>query len=348
MEKRRRNGKEEHKLENEKSSKIILKKGVYGMARNQNPKLKDVEKKWENFSKGYTHKKNSFKGEPWVPDMIYSHIQGFGIVTDTNGKEYGIVSHNNKGYSKGFMMYLNCGKDGKAIKQDVPVEHYNHPGGLQIVGDYVFVAVENSDNNKSYIRLCDLSKLFINEAPVWIEKEEFIIDMPSHGAAAVAATRYRSKAGEKMLIVPCTPSKLFVYQTNAGDKLPVAESESELLFTQMIEEISTEAAGSIQNISLVTQENEEDEDTVYMFAYISKKKGTSFSDSMELWRFYPDNKKFIKIGESLHIKSSGGGMAGIHFRYGAGLSIKNDDFLFYATQRNFVGGKMGYDTYIKK
>lgn len=318
------------------------------MARNQNPKIDNVEEKWKEFREGYECKKDSFKGEPWVPNMAESHIQGFGILTDSKGKEYGIASHNNKGYSKGFMMYLNCGKGGEAIKQDVPVEHYNHPGGIQIVGDYVFLAVENSDNNKSYIRLCDLSNLFINEEPVWIAKEDFIIDMPSHGAAAVAATRYCSKDGEKMMIVPCTPSKLFIYRTDAGEKLPVAGAKNELLATQMIEKISEDAAGNIQNINLVTQKNENGEDSVYMFVYISKGKGVSFSDSMELWKFDPDNKKFIKVGENFHIKSSGGGAAGIHFRYGAGLQIKNGELLFYATQRNFVSGKMNYDTYSKK
>lgn len=313
------------------------------MARNQNPKIKNVEEKWKDFCKGYKCKKNSFKGEPWVPNMVKSHIQGFGIVTDPKGKEYGIVSHNNKG----FMMYLNCGEKREAIKQDVPIQHYNHPGGLQIVGDYVFVAVENSDHNKSYIRLCDLSNLFINEKPVWIAKEEFIIDMPDHGAAAVAATRYHSKNGEKMLIVPCTPSKLFIYQTNAGNELPIAGTENKLLFTQMIKEISSDAAGNIQNINLVTQENENGEDSVYMFVFISKKR-VSFSDSMELWKLDSKNNKFIKIGENFHMKSSGGGEAGIHFRYGAGLQVKNNDILFYATQRNFVGGEMNYDTYSKK
>ena len=69
------------------------------MTRNQNPKIKNVEEKWKNFCKGYKCKKNSFKGEPWVPNMTESHIQGFGIVTDAKGKEYGIASHNNKAYS---------------------------------------------------------------------------------------------------------------------------------------------------------------------------------------------------------------------------------------------------------
>ena len=315
------------------------------MARNQNPKIKDVEGFWEKFKKSHLKEKSHFNGEPLVPNMVESHIQGFGMLIDSKGNEYGVASHNNKGYSEGFMMYLSSKK---AIKQYIPIEHFNHPGGIQIVGDYVFVAIENSEHNESYIRLCDLRNLFENEEPTWIAKEDFSIHMPKHGAAAVAATRYRSKDGDKVLIVPSTPSTLYIYQADAGTKLPVAETESILLATQNVDSISADATGNIQNLNLVTQENENGEDTVYMFVYIAKKNGVSFSDSMELWKFNSDNNTFKKVGENFHMKTSGGGAAGIHFRYGAGLQIKDSNILFYATQRNFVGGKMDYDTFIKK
>ena len=161
--------------------------------------MHDVLGFWEKFKAGYKKRSHSPSGELKVPNMIESHIQGFGRVYDENLKKYlCVASHNNKGYSKGFMMYLNCGKSGNVIKQDVPLEHYNHQGGLQVVGNYMFIAVENSGYNSSFVRLCDLSNLFSSSKPAWIDIEKFMISMPDHGVGMVGAARYTDAAGMRI------------------------------------------------------------------------------------------------------------------------------------------------------
>jgi hypothetical protein len=43
------------------------------------------------------------------------------------------------------------------------------------------------------------------------------------------------------------------------------------------------------------------------------------------------------------------GLAGVHFRWGSGLQILSDSSLnFFATQRNFVGGRFYTNTFLDK
>lgn len=308
------------------------------MTHYENNKMHDVLDFWESFKVDYGKRSHSPSGEPGVPNMVESHIQGFGRVYDEKLKKYlCVASHNNKGYSKGFMMYLNCGKSGEAIKQDVPIEHYNHPGGLQVVGNYMFIAVENSGYNSSFVRLCDLSNLFSSGKPDWIDTEKFVISMPDHGAGMVGATRYTDADGkEQMLITPCDNGILYIYKVEAGNDLPVAASAKPVLLNKQ------RICDDVQNLCLVTQED----NTVFLVAFCSSKSGTSFKDTLELWKCNMDSGKplFSRVGDPFHVKTSGGGAAGVHFRYGAGMRICGDNTMeFYATQRNFVGGSMTYD-----
>ncbi len=308
------------------------------MPNNRNLKFKNVEAYWNSFKKDQSKKSLKLSGEPWVANMVESHIQGFGKIYDSkNRRHISIASHNNKGYSKGFMMYMECGRDKKTIKQDVPVEHYNHPGGFQTVGDYMFIAVETSDYKSSFVRLCDLSNLCDGKEPDWVSSDDFLIAMPDHGAGMVGATTYTDADGkEKALIVVCDNGNTYIYQTDAGNDLPVARGVTPKLVNRQ------NINGSVQGIGLITQTD----NTVYLVALCSSPSGASFKDEIELWKCTFNNgvPTFNRVGDTKHVKTSGGGATGVHLRYGAGIGLIRDDLLeFFATQRNFVGGKMKYD-----
>ncbi len=308
------------------------------MANFRNIKFKNVEEYWAKFKDRQCRHSHKLSGEPAVPNMVESHVQGFGKIHDPkNGRYISIASHNNKGYSKGFMMYMNCGPKDKTIKQDVPQEHFNHPGGLQTVGDFMFVAVEDSKYESSFVRLCNLTRLFDGEKPDWVSTDDFVITMPDHGAGMVGATTYTDKDGkEKVLIAPCDNGKLYIYQTDIGTDMPVAKGVMpKLLNVQKID-------GSVQGISLITQTD----NTIYLVALCSSKSTFTFKDTISLWKceFKDGKPTFKKIGDSLHVSTSGGGATGVHLRYGAGVGIiKETSLEFFATQRNFVGGKLKYD-----
>jgi hypothetical protein len=103
----------------------------------QNVKLQNVEAAYKNVAESGTL--FEFNGEPLIPNMVESHVQGVARYGN-----YLLLSHNNKGYSQGFIIVLNMKSMKMVHKIDTPDEHYNHPGGMQVIGDYLMVPVENS------------------------------------------------------------------------------------------------------------------------------------------------------------------------------------------------------------
>ncbi len=312
------------------------------MARIQNVKMTNVEAVWTKFCNSYKQSEHSYKGEPWVGTMAESHIQGFSILKG-DGKKIGIASHNNKGYEEGFMMYLDAVDDfDDAIKQYVPIKHYNHPGGLQLVGDYMFLAVEDSKYEKSYIRLCDLTNLYQGKDPVWIPESEFVIHTEEHGAGAVGATRYVAEivdnvAIEKMLIVSHDNGNLYIYECSTSENFPIDKSQKPAY-------LGKQKLYEIQGVVLITQQGGPNEpDDVYLWILNSKRSGSSYKDLIELWKYNKSTQRFEKCKEEFHVKTSGGGSHGNHFRYGAGATWGKDSIELYATRKNFIGNLMMYD-----
>ena len=126
--------------------------------------------------------KENLNGEPWVPNMADSHVQ-----SAIRYKGQWLVSHNNKGYSKGFFMIL----DGEeSHKFDSIKERYNHPSGMQRIGDYAIAGIENSDNNKSYVSLYDLRDMSAANKVSPRLVEGFCFESDKYGIASIGVTKY--------------------------------------------------------------------------------------------------------------------------------------------------------------
>lgn len=101
------------------------------------------------------------KGEPWIANMVEAHVQGVAMYGD-----YCLLTHNNRGYSKGVLLVMNM-KSGKMVhKIKTPDEGYNHPGGIQVIGDFLLVPLEDSRHTKSIIRLYDLANMTDTIQPI--------------------------------------------------------------------------------------------------------------------------------------------------------------------------------------
>ena len=102
--------------------------------------------------KGEYHTVNAETG---VDNLVESHFQGV-ICKD----DIFVMSHNQKGYSRGRLVVVPmAGSKAESFAFDTEDEHFNHPGGMQKCGDYMAVAIENSDHSESHVRIYDISRL---------------------------------------------------------------------------------------------------------------------------------------------------------------------------------------------
>lgn len=109
--------------------------------------------------------------------------------------------------------------------------------------------------------------------------------------------------------------------------------------------------GDYSEICLVTDTDQQ----VGLIGFQTEDLGGSNKD-------YADRYRLDRTGESftiserrdhrhMHADHSGGvaGMAGVHFRWGAGLRVRADQTLeLFAAQRSFVGGRISSNTFDTK
>lgn len=262
-------------------------------------------------------KKITIAGNANVPNIAASHIQG--VVKYEN---YYIMSHNNKGYSKGVFVV----SDGDKYKQfDSYDEHYNHPGGMQRYESYMLMGVENSAHDSSYIRLYNLSGMSLDKLPRM--EESFAIERSSMGTCALGICKLQ----DQYIIAAYAPhdgtASIDFYTASAEVELPQAA------FTQLCS-IETEYV-SYQNIALYAEQD----GTMYLVGFRSDDDTIDYIDLFEVEM--KSSTIELRAIYTRHLYTEQGsiiGIAGVHFRWGAALEMDgNGNIMLLATQRNFVG-----------
>lgn len=214
-------------------------------------------------------------------------------------------------------------KDSSAKKYDSYDENFNHPGGIQMIGDYLVVAVENSSHNKSHIRLYNLEGLRNKKFEIL---PEFDIYNDSKGAGYVGITNNEDDKKETFTLAVGDKKKITIYQASAEELLPNAKFE---------EKFECTLKDDYHGMGLLTDSNDQ---KVYMIGFRKYQN----EDWAELYEIDFKNKTLVKK-KSRHFYNKGGLRIneGIHFRWGSGIHIKNDKRLvLIATAKNYVGGKI--------
>jgi hypothetical protein len=294
----------------------------------QNVKLQNVKTAYNNVSE--TGTLFEFNGEPWIPNMVESHVQGVARYGN-----YLLLSHNNKGYSHGFIIVLNVESMKMVHKICTPDEHYNHPGGMQVIGDYLMVPVENSSYSQSLIHFYDLSMMTDSEPP---KNETFGITREFDGAGAAGITNYTDSETEYYLLAAYNNGAIDFYKSN-GNPISKNPGFQEILF-------SAKLSGEVyDSICLITDVNQQ----IHMVGFRVHNLGGSNQDYADLYEIDLPGQCVSEVISSRHFHSKHGGvvgLAGVHFRWGSGLQIVSDSSLdFFATQRNFVGGLFYTNTF---
>lgn len=311
-----------------------------------NPAVTNFAEAFKNINKNGT--KENLSGEPLPGNMAESHVQGC-----MGYKGMRIASHNNKGYSKGMYMLLRSGAWKEVESHDAD---YNHPGGMQRIGDYLLAAVETSGHDKSIIRMYELKDTY---ATLTLPLSSSFILKRSGGAAAVGIIKYKdvSDSKERFLLCVYSGTHCDFYAAPADRPLPQIIFDPEKIYVYSLSGKPGYAA-----IGLVAEKAEKEGHNLYLIGLRSEGGDTPKDDYAEAHKVVVsyDDKDTAKITNVRMETSEKGkrhmvcdmgsliGPSGIHFRWGAGVGVVSENEInLFASQKNFTSHELDINIFYR-
>lgn len=255
-------------------------------------------------------------------DPTVNHIQGHSVYTNHNGIIFDIYTHSVKSADYAHIFVSNR-TTGQTIGFNTFGLNQRHPGGINIIGDYLVVPTE--DNNKSTIAMYDLRSLDVGELR---RVEDFQLNL-SHKAGSLALIDYHQDGKDYYLMMVAhldgKNSVYHVYRAEKQNNIETAKFEkvSELPFSK-----------DFQGFGLVKDRNNQN---IYFIGLYSENNFLTFKDMIYTYTLNTKDWTFGNLVFSKHVKSHGGdlGVLGVHYRYGAGVYINpNGELIISATERN--------------
>lgn len=269
----------------------------------------------------------SLEGFPGSYDPTVNHIQGYSLYNTKDHFPYVILTHSVSTASYAHIVAgpkLEDEKWGfKTFLQD-----WRHPGGIQVIGDYVLVPSEHESS--AHVALYDLRTLTVEE----LRRVEGFDLAVNHKAGALGVTSYHDASGTEyyVLIIAHLDNENSVYHVY---RAPAADGIETATFTEVG---SFPYGKDFQGFGLIT---EEETNNIYMIGLWSPSEGATFADYAYLYRLDTETWTIGEALDSIHMVSTGGlpGMMGVHFRYGAGTYVDQSGLMtISATERNSVLG----------
>lgn len=269
----------------------------------------------------------NLEGFPGSYDPTVNHIQGYSLYNSSGGFPYVILTH-----SVSTAPYAHIVAGPKLGDEKWGFKTYlrdwRHPGGIQVIGDYVLVPSEH--DSSAHIALYDLRTLAVEELRR-VEQFDLAVD---HKVGALGITSYRDAGGTEYYVLVAAHldnenSVYHIYRAPAADGIEAAD------FTEVG---AFPYDKDFQGFGLITEEGT---NHIYMIGLWSPSEGATFADYAYLYRLDTDTWTIGEALDSIHMVSTGGlpGMMGIHFRYGAGVYVDQSGLLtISATERNSVLG----------
>lgn len=255
-------------------------------------------------------------------DSISCHVQGYTQYDNAEGNRYALLTHS---VSSASYAHIVAGKKNGSDQYGFKtyLSNWNHPGGIQSIGDYLLVPTEQ--DTQAHISLYDLRSLPVQE----LRRVESFDLAVNHKAGALGITTYEAAGIEYYLMIVAhldeSNSVYHVYRAPASGGLENAS------FTEVG---SFGFAKDFQGFGLVTEEGT---NAVYLIGLWSQNSGASYADYAYLYQINTQNWTIGQELDQIHMISNGGGIGtfGVHFRYGAGVFVtQNQELILSATERN--------------
>lgn len=298
-------------------------------------RAKEVEKQFKDLYKDGNMEK--FTHMKYFSNIGLEHVQGY-TQYEHEGKTYYIFTHDTTG-DYGYVI-VTTSFDASSEKVWQLPKGDNHPGGIQCVGQYLFVPCEK--DNYSNIHIIDLLT------------GEFVHTIKfEHRAGCLGITDYQINGQQYYIMVIGEKTTYHVYRALIDESVKnnIANAHFNKVGTFTLEDVNfieIQDNGheknhkhdiDCQGMGLIT---EADSNKVYMLAPVKEKTSEDWIYLMEI-NIANESSVSINCRYCRHIRSKGGigGVDGIHFRYGAGIRITSGSKLVVlATARNIIS--MGY------
>jgi len=281
-----------------------------------NPRIPDVRAAYDAVAATGQHV--SYSVVPTVDDI--AHIQGM-----ARYERYYMLTHNRSTGSNGYILLIDIIKRTCVQTFATPEDDHPHPGGCQVIGDYLALPVENSDNEDGIVRFYWLGSMSDNEKPTLLPPK--ILQGGSAGAGAAAITDVGTGVDRRYLMAIYDDGAATFYLSN-----DCLLDDPDLKFTLVLN-ARLDPHGA-DNLFLLTNAKGE----VYLIGLSSVGETFGFEDWADLYqlRISLGAWTFSRVA-SRHVYTEGfpGGLAGIHFRFGACAEFVNSTELnFSCTCRN--------------
>lgn len=283
-----------------------------------NPRLRDVAAAFEAVpDEGKDH---VYYDNPQLPSEGFTHIQGA-----ARYGSYYLLTHDIAASSLNTgVILLYSAETGWLKTFDTPIPGYKHPGGIQVIGDYLVLPVEQGAS--SWVAFGYIGAMSRDHAPTFLPVR---IRRETIGAGAAGITDVGSGADRRYVVAVYDHRKITMYRSN---RYPL--DDPSCAFAELF---TAEADGrGADNLCLLTDVN----DKVYVVAFTSDDfLGFPKYDFTALYLVDFAAERFVMLKER-QMYTNGKfpiPVNDVHFRYGAGLTIKSESRLqFYCTDRNPV------------
>jgi hypothetical protein len=294
-------------------------------------KVNDVVKQFENLPET-----SNFEKFTDLPYFTVDHIQGY--TQYQNDKMHYIFTHSLGGRDSGRIVITH---GLKTQHQEIRTPSgWNHPGGIQCVGSFLFVPCEK--DKQSIVCMYDLTSLQTEPLKTFKFNHEAgslgIVDFTHNGKTCY------------LLLLGDIGKKSKLYHAYISE-VPTDGDMTKIEFTENgsfeLDEVGKEEHIGCQGFGLITDTS----NNVFMIALASHGSGLTCADWGYLIKLSIDGQGIQADKEhaiSRHFISKGcvGGVAGCHFRWGAGIRVTPDRrIVLLATSRNIIAGNFLNTTY---
>ncbi len=276
-----------------------------------------------------------YKHLPYYADILSAHIQGF-TKTYVDGKEYSLFT-NGSSYTKYGLLIRKPDLDSKQYKKVKMPSNMNHPGGIQAIAQFVFVPCEYKP--ESALHIIDVSQ---DNLPV-VKTLYF-----AHAASSCGITDFEYMGKTRYILAINANPKCYFYISEDTETTDITEMSFEELGQLELNKFSGKD-DDFEGLGLVTDVN----NNIFLIALFSREEYATLADYAMLLgiKKIEGHDNFQIEGEyyeTKHLISHGavGGKDGVHFRWGNGIYISEQQGLcIVGTARNILSlGSTKLDT----
>lgn len=263
-----------------------------------------------------------------------SHLQGFAVYDNVY-----IITQNRHGHTSGYI-YFAHGSDLTVfgcMDLEVPGNNssnhdrcYNHPGGIQVIDDYLLVPIQTQDYANTIVQLYSVSEIANSKPKFCLLNGDYLLD--SHGNRIDGAFGGIGIAnmGRYFLLAVCDNAQVHFYASTTNN---LTSARWDALF-------SATMADDASEVSLVCDTN----GTAYMIAFSVDTHGTSYADHAYLYHVDTTAQVIEQLANRhFDTNSSSFTIAGPHFRWGAGIYFPTSSTLGLMTTQRVMQNSCKFD-----